>query len=176
MLGAAWPIVPISGGIIGGDEYRDGYLYRMVRIIPASVHGMSNGETGWVFYTAQDNNLRSVANGGKVVNGTFLDHRFETSGGTPLAFELEDWNASTGLIRAWLRLTGFRQNVDYTIYHYYGKTDVGAEESNATGCWDGFLCSVDPTTGSDMSGNERNFDLTGITPASLLGARAGDIG
>ena len=51
--------------------YPNGFRYQLQRIIPADVHQMPEGGSGWFQYRRTATNLRSVANGGKVAEWHF---------------------------------------------------------------------------------------------------------
>ena len=178
MLGAAFPIVPLAdtAEFTGSGVWPNGYLVRLRRIIPASIHGMPTD--GWVqlVYRRINNNLRLVANGGYIENADGYDQVFANGSGTPLDYEMESWTEATGTVVARVRLTGFRAGVDYTLFHYFGKADVTESQANPVAAWDGFLRSNNMATGLDMSGNGRHFTLTGVGAATLLGSAAGDFG
>ncbi len=117
MLGAAFPVVPIVGSSSAPSGlWPNGYRYRLRRIIPAAVHQMPTGGTAWVEYKRTDNALKSVANGGKVVNDAdWPDLRFETGAGGVIKWERESWDDTTGALVAWLRPGGFISGVNYGV-------------------------------------------------------------
>lgn len=176
MLGAAFPIVPIvvSSGAATG-LWPNGYRYRLRRVIPASIHRMPTGGVAWVKYRRTDNNLRSVANSGKVVNdAAWPDLRFEGGNGSVIKWERESWVDTTGALVARLRLTGFVSGVNYAVLLYYGKAGITADEADPIGCWAGFMQSVNMADGLDQSGNGRHFTLDGVVPTTIFGGGAGD--
>lgn len=176
MLGAAFPVVPIVGSSAPSTGlWPNGYRYRLRRVITASIHRMPTGGVAWVKYRRTDNNLRSVANGGNVVNdAAWPDLRFETGSGSVIKWDRESWDDSTGALVAWLRLTGFVSGVAYTVLLYYGKAGITADEADPAGCWAGFEQSVNMADGLDRSGNGRHFTLDGVAPATIFGGGGGD--
>ncbi len=179
MFGAAFPLAPIGASAGGGGPidglWRNGYRYRIRRVIPAAIHQMPTGGFGWVKFRITSANLRSVANGGNVANDAdWPDIRFENGAGVALDWELESWNATTGALVAWPRLTGFVANVSYAVLLYYGKAGITADEANPIGCWAGFAQSVNMATGLDMTGNDRHFTLDDVAASTIFGGAAGD--
>ena len=179
-IGLAVPCISLAGGGGGpppepATTYPNGFRYQVQRIIPAAVHQMPTGGSGWFQYRHTAVSLKSVANGGKVENGTVLDHRFET-GNTAVQHEIEAWSATVGLIVAWLLLPGFQNGIDYQIFHYYGNAALTQPQANPVSAWAGFMQSNNLATGSDMTGNQQHFTLIGVAAAQLAGAGAGDFG
>lgn len=176
MLGAAFPVVPIVGsGHPSTGLWPNGYRYRVRRMISAAIHQMPTGGVAWVEYRRTSNDLKSVANGGKVVNDAeWPDIRFETGSGSVIKPEIESWDDTTGALVAWLRLTGFVSGVNYVVLLYYGKSGITADEADPNGCWAGYLQSVNMATGLDMTGNDRHFTLDGVSASTIFGAAAGD--
>lgn len=173
-VGLALPCIgTVSGGGGPVTTFPNGFRYQLQRIIPAELHLMPEGGSGWFQYRRTATALRSVANGGKVVNGTFLDHRFE-GGNTVAQHELEAWNASTGFILAWLFLSGFRAGLDYSVFHYYGNATLTLTQTNPIATWAGFTQSNNLATGIDLTGNSRNLTLTGVSASTIFSAEAGD--
>lgn len=52
------------------------------------------------------------------------DIRFTTSGGAPLAHELERWDPTTGSVTAWVKIPNLTSAAPTTIYLYYGADDA----------------------------------------------------
>jgi hypothetical protein len=182
MLGAAFPIIPTlgdTGEIIVGPRlaWPNGYRYRIRHIIAKEIHQQPSGGQGWVKLRIANAALKSVANGGHVVNdATWPDIRPEMGSGLLLKSELESWNAATGALVVYLLLSNFSDSSDYTVLLYYGKAGIAAAESDPIACWAGFDQSVKMSTGADMSGNSRHFTLTGVTAGTLFNGAAGDFG
>lgn len=177
MLGAAFPLVPIVGTSSATGLWPNGYRYRVRRVIPAAIHQMPTGGVAWVQYRRTDNNLRSVANGGKVSNDVdWPDIRFETGTGNVIKWERESWSDTTGALVAWLRLAGFISGVNYVVLLYYGMSSIAADEADPIRCWAGYAQAINMATGLDMSGNDRHFTLEGVSPSTIFGAAAGDFG
>lgn len=170
-------VVPIAAASSGPAEtWPNGFRYVLRRILAGALHGMPDGGEGWVFFRAQADALRSVAEGGHVEDGDFRDLRFETASGQLIRAEVESYDPATGTVTAWLYLAGFRAGVDYQVLLYYGRSDLAVGQSDPAGCWNGWLINARLSDGLDQTGHERHLALTSITPTTLLGAAAGDFG
>ncbi len=60
------------------------------------------------------------------------DLRWSTTGGTPLAYEIEEWDAAKGTASVWVRLPMIRGNAREEIRLHWGKADATNESSGAT--------------------------------------------
>jgi hypothetical protein len=59
------------------------------------------------------------------------DIRFATNTGTPLAFQIEEWDAATGTASIWVRIPTIRGNERQEIRLYWGKADAASESNGA---------------------------------------------
>jgi hypothetical protein len=69
------------------------------------------------------------------------DIRFSTSTGTPLAYQVEEWDSANGTAGIWVRIPTIKGNARQEIKLYWGKTDA-ASESNGSAVFNesnGFL-------------------------------------
>jgi hypothetical protein len=57
------------------------------------------------------------------------DIRFSTSTGTPLAYQIEEWDAENGTASIWVRIPTIKGNARQQIKLYWGKTDAAGESS-----------------------------------------------
>jgi hypothetical protein len=81
-----------------------------------------------MYFKITDVTLKSVANGGHVVNGTYYDLRLETTGGTQLKHEILRYSATTGTVEGWMLIPTLTYASNYTFYLYYGKTSAPNEQ------------------------------------------------
>ena len=108
------------------------------------------------------------------------DIRFSTSTDTPLAYQVEEWDAANGTASIWLRIPNIKGNARQEIKMYWGKADAASESGGAAvfNESNGFL-SVwhmnDPV--KDEVGTLESKD-TGTTPSSgMIGkSRHFDVG
>ena len=55
--------------------------------------------------------------------------RWSTTDGTPLAYEIEEWDAAKGTASVWVRLPTIRGNAREEIRLHWGKADAATESS-----------------------------------------------
>lgn len=91
------------------------------------------------------NDLKTIANGGKVANVGVNNIWISTTstGATKVAYEVIDYSASTGRFRAWVLHPGPSASSD-TLYGYLrlGDPSVTTDQSNKHGVWDADFLSV----------------------------------
>jgi hypothetical protein len=81
-----------------------------------------------------DDDLKTVANGGRVQHSQGYDIVFRTSGCGNLDHEIEKYDSSTGDLVAWVRIPTLSSNTDTAIYLYYGANVICSTE-NKTAVW-----------------------------------------
>jgi hypothetical protein len=59
------------------------------------------------------------------------DIRFATSTGTPLAYQVEEWDATNGTASIWVRIPTIKGNARQEIKLYWGKADAASESSGS---------------------------------------------
>lgn len=114
--------------------YSNGYKYRKLITIDATKVFSSSQTDFPVHFKNTDTDLKSIVNGGLVTNGTHLDIRFETTGGTQLAHEIQEYNPTTGFLSAWIKLD-INNSTNTTYYLYFGKDSVSSDEQNISSVW-----------------------------------------
>jgi hypothetical protein len=83
--------------------------------------------------------LKTVANGGKVQNANGYDIGFssDSGGSSLLSWEVEFYNAATGVFTAWVKVASVSHTVDTVIYLQYGDSGISTFQGGATGAaWD----------------------------------------
>jgi hypothetical protein len=110
-------------------SFSNGYSYRrLVTISGASVAASVSDFPVLV---------KATVTAAHVTNASGYDIRFETTGGTQLDHQIEDY--SSGSITAWVRMPSLTAGTDQSIYLYYGNSSVTADtESNPHGVWTAF--------------------------------------
>lgn len=117
--------------------YSNGYSYRkLITIDNTKVSGSSNLTDFPFLFSKTDADLADTSNSGYVQNGTYLDIRFETTGGTKLSHEIESYTNTTGAIIAWVKIPTLSYNSDTEIYIYFGKSGLSSTEEDPTNVWD----------------------------------------
>jgi hypothetical protein len=79
--------------------------------------------------------LKSVANGGRVQSGQGDDIVFRSSNCTKLDHEIEKYDATTGTLVAWVN-TALSVSTDTEVYMYYGDSSTNCPTENPTAVWD----------------------------------------
>ena len=59
------------------------------------------------------------------------DLRFSTASGTPLAYQIEDWDAAKGTASIWVRIPNIKGNSRQEIRLHWGKPDAASESNGA---------------------------------------------
>ncbi|MBI2673814.1 MAG: DUF2341 domain-containing protein [Candidatus Zambryskibacteria bacterium] len=89
-----------------------------------------------VLISLTNNDLKTIANGGKVANSNGYDIIFTDSDGTTkFDHEIEKYNGSTGQFISWVRIPSLSSNADKVIYMYYSNSSVSASQENRTAVW-----------------------------------------
>lgn len=120
-----------------------------------------------------DARLKDVAHSGHVSGAGGFDIRpySDTSCTTPLTYELERYNASTGEVIMWVKIASLSSSVDTVIYLGYGDSSLTTDGSS-TATWsnnfvsvyhlkDGTTFSVSDSTGTNNGTNHLATATTG---------------
>ena len=128
--------------------------------------------------------LASTANGGAVTSANGYDILFtsDVNGTSPLAFERETYDPSTGTVNFWVNVPTVSHTSDTVIYLFYGNSSVTTDPSSAMATWDNNYAGVwhlpDGTTLSagDSTLNSNTGTIIGATAATgqIGGAAAFD--
>lgn len=115
--------------------YANGYSYRKkITVDSTHVYGSSNHSNFPLLVKLTDNDLKNVANSGKVQDSTHLDIRFEDGSGQ-LDHEIERYDGVTGELIAWVRIPTLHYNIDDELYLYFGKSGLSATEEDVDSTW-----------------------------------------
>ncbi len=123
---------------------------------------------------ATDNDLRTVANSGKMQNVNGYDTYFTASDGiTALDFQLETYTATSGQLIAWVRIPSLSVSVDTYIYLYYGNASISTNPSVAT-TWDNNFKGIwhldeDPTSSAPQIKESTSNNNSGTTLNMIAG-------
>lgn len=83
--------------------------------------------------------LKTVGNGGKVQNSSGFDIVFCTNPanitGTYLDWEMVNYDATSGLFEAYIRVPTLTTGTDYVFYIAYGNTGISTFQGNVVGTW-----------------------------------------
>jgi len=125
---------------------------------------------------AGDDDLKTVANGGRVEHNLGYDIIFRSPTCGQLDHEIEKYDGSAGTLIAWVRVPTLSAGTDTEVYMYYGDSGVICSPENPPGVWDsnyGGVWHLDETvddeattgthydsTANDNDGSQTNNDDT----------------
>jgi hypothetical protein len=120
----------------GPGAWGNGYSYRRAITIdhtqvPADLTNFPVLISGAYSY------LATVANGGKLESASGYDVTFtaDAEGTSPLDWEVESWNSTTGAVNYWVRVPSLSSATDTVIYIFYGNASVSTDQSDPEGAW-----------------------------------------
>jgi len=127
---------------VGSEE--DGacaFAYRKAITIDADyVSGTSGSLTDFpvLINISSDNDLRTYANGGHVLDSNGYDIIFRDSSQGQLDHEIEKYTATTGELIAWVRVPTLSKSSNTTIYMVYGNCDIATSKEDVPGVWSSY--------------------------------------
>ncbi len=109
-----------------------GYEHRKLLTLNSSQISGSTAHANFpIMVELTDTDLKSTSNGGGVVSPSGYDILFTQKDSTTLLdHELQNYTASTGHLLCWVRIPSLSPTVNDTIFLYYGKTGVYADQSD----------------------------------------------
>ncbi|WP_020402056.1 DUF2341 domain-containing protein [Gracilimonas tropica] len=141
-------------GQVSGYDFRKKYV-----VNESQVSGSTNLTNFPVLIEITDTDFRSTGNGGDVESPNGYDIIFTADDATTvLDHELVDYNASTGLIRFWVRFPTLNANTDTGFYIFYGNSSQTTDQSTAS-TWDSsyrMVLHLDSGTITDATVNGNN--------------------
>jgi hypothetical protein len=106
-----------------------------------------------------DDDLKTVANGGRVQNSQGWDIVFRTSVCGNYDHEFEKYDGANGDLVAWVQIPTLSSSTDTEIYMYYGATVICSPE-NPTAVWDARFRAVYHLNDDFMDSTQYNRDGT----------------
>jgi gliding motility-associated-like protein len=162
--------VIVNPGFIDCDyDYR-----KRITIPPDKVYGNDDLQNFPVLVKIiNDNDLKSVSQGGKVSSGLGYDLAFASSNGvTLLMHEVESYDSTTGSLAAWVRVTDLKATDTTTLFLYYGNPSIKTNpstsatwSSNFIGVWH-MGNDLTDATGKGNNGTDNGTSVTGGTIGS----------
>jgi hypothetical protein len=118
-----------------GGEY--GFNYQYCKKITVDHTQVSSSLTRYplLINITGDDDLKTLANGGRVQNSQGYDIVFKTSGCVNYDHEIEKYDGTNGDLVAWVQIPTLSSSTDTEIYMYYG-ANVICDPSNPTAVWD----------------------------------------
>jgi hypothetical protein len=118
-----------------GGQYGFDFTYcKKVTVDYTQVSGATDLSDFPLLVNITSNDLKSVANGGRVASNQGWDIVFRDSGCSKLEHEIEKYDPTTGTLVAWVK-TALSVSTDTEIYMYYGDSLVNCATENPTGVW-----------------------------------------
>jgi Concanavalin A-like lectin/glucanases superfamily len=126
-----------------------------------------------VLVSVTDATLKTVANGGHVQRSDGFDIGFYTDAGlgTRLKWEMESYNPTAGIVRAWVKIPTLSTLTDTVFYMGYGGTAITSDQSDTSSTWNNSFLGVYhmgdgltlSTTSSTTSNNATNHSAVAGT-------------
>ncbi len=128
----------LFSGFFAGVEaqWLAGYGYRKSITIPVAQISGGPHVNFPVLVSVTDNDLRTIANGGFVENGSGWDIAFTEDHVTTLNHQVESYNAITGQLIAWVRIPSLPAG-GHSFTLYFGNSLIVADPST-TSTWVGY--------------------------------------
>jgi hypothetical protein len=116
-----------------------------------------------------DDDLKTVANGGRVYHSLGYDIVFRSPSCGQLDHEIEKYDGSAGTLIAWVRVPTLSASTDTEIYMYYGDSSVTCSPENPPGVWDSNYRGVWHLHDDLEDSTSNNNDGTGNGPTNATG-------
>ena len=117
-----------------------------------------------------DVDLKSMINGGKVASNNGYDLVFTDSDGTTaLAYEIEKYDPTAGILLVWVKIPFLSANSDKGIFLYSNNQTVTTSKQNAVAVWDSNYAGV------YHLGNSTNFSTNDSTSNANNGSTVGTL-
>lgn len=141
------------------------YTYRRsLTVLATSVFSEVHGNFQVLVSTTLDD-LRTISNGGKVHSEFGYDIGFfsDTTLLSPLDWEVEYYNPTTGQLIAWVLIPSLSNVTNNVFYMGYGDEDLTTFQGDEAGTWTGLYAAYHFPNGTTLSHNDLtsgNNDLT----------------
>jgi len=122
--------------------------------------------------------LANTSSGGNVTspNGYDIVFTADAAGTTPLPFEQESYNATTGAVNYWVNVPVLSHTTDTAIYMFYGNAAVTTDQSNKPGVWSNSYVGVwHLPNGTTLSPADSSSNANNLTNNASVAAGAGVI-
>ncbi|HVS58348.1 MAG TPA: DUF2341 domain-containing protein [Candidatus Saccharimonadales bacterium] len=152
-----------------------GYQYRQpITLNHSQVAGGSDLSNFPVLVSLTENDLKTAANGGKIQNSNGYDIAFTAGDGvTPLPFEVEQYNATTGTLLAWVNVPTLGAGADTQVYMYYDNSSITTFQGNVNATWNSNYSDIwhlpDGTTLSMVDSTANNRTATNHSATATTG-------
>lgn len=147
-------------------------FYRTVTIDHTKA-GSSDSTNFPMVLTGMFSYLATVANGGLAQNSSGFDIGFfsDSACSTTLAWEVEKWTNTNGLVAYWIKIPTLSHSVDTVIYMCYDNTAISTDQSNTNGTWNSAYTAVwhQQTAASPQADSTSNGRSAALTSSPTLG-------
>ena len=165
---------PSSFYTMGFADSSNGYSYRSAITIDHTKVSNTDQTDFPVLVSGTYSYLATTGSAGNVTNSNGYDIIFtsDASGMTPLSYERETYNATTGAINFWVKVPTVSHTTDTVIYMFYGNSSVTTDQSNAAGVWDSnyrgvwHMGSSSTLSGADSTSNGYTLTNNNSTTAT----------
>jgi hypothetical protein len=123
-----------------------------------------------------DNDLKSVANGGKVESNGGYDIIFEDEFGNKFDHQIDNYDPVTGAFDAWVFLPNLYNETNVKIYMYYGNPDITTTQENPAVVWDAASAVWHLQEGSGVSRIDSTGNGLTLTDSTTVASGTGNIG
>ncbi len=118
--------------------------------------------------------LATITNGGHVANSLGYDIGFfsDSAGSTPLKWEIERYNATTGELIAWVKIASVSSLTDTVFYMRYGDASIITDQSDPVNVWtNSYIAAYHLANGTvlQLTDSKGGFTLTNtntVTPTT----------
>ncbi|MCD6202192.1 MAG: DUF2341 domain-containing protein, partial [Bacteroidales bacterium] len=159
----------LAQGVYG--QWLAGYSYReKITIDHTQVVGGPHVNFPFLIHISADNDLRTITNGGFVVNASGDDFRFtDEDAQTLFDFDIEKYDETTGELVVWVKIPSLSSSADQDIYLYFDNPSASSY-SNSENTWsEGYLGVwhfhqnlYDATVNNNNGTNYGTTDIVGI--------------
>ncbi|MDD3190954.1 MAG: DUF2341 domain-containing protein, partial [Candidatus Pacebacteria bacterium] len=162
-------IVPVSAD---GAEWYDAEWFYRKEVTIDHTQVVNENLTDFPFlFDHTDYDFISLSNDGKVGNDEGLDILFTLSDGTTkLSHEIEEYDASSGKLVAWVKIPELSYEADTKIYVYYGNSSA-ADQQDTENVWDSnykMVQHLNEAPANGTSGGHQDSTSNGVDGTSFL--------
>ncbi len=155
------------------------YLHSESITIDHTKCGSSDSTNFPMLFNSTITNLKTIGNGGEVINSSGFDIIFSSApndflGLNKLDFEIERYTATSGEYIAWVRVPTVSSSVNTVIYLYWGNVLISTSQENKTGTWNNNFAAVYHLS-SAATINDSTTNGNNATAINGISAGAGQI-
>jgi hypothetical protein len=124
--------IPLAQGLVPGYQNA-----RQITIDSTKVSGATDLSDFPVLVSLSGAWIKTTSNGGRIENPNGYDIVFYDGAESALLdHEIEQYDGTTGVLVAWVRVPIVSYNTDTNFYIEYGNSSIGSSQENPGGVWD----------------------------------------